>query len=95
MKVFSNATFLAAKLALLPFAYWAAAWSDYAMEPEEFVDAGERVVAFVLQKTTGHGSGVVLERHDAMVFEVRDRKIVRIDYYNNRDQALKAVELAQ
>jgi ketosteroid isomerase-like protein len=73
---------------------WAAAWSEYAMEPEEFLDAGERVVAFILQKATGHGSGVALERHDAMVFEVRDGKIVRLDYYNNRDQALKAVGLA-
>jgi ketosteroid isomerase-like protein len=73
---------------------WAAAWSMYTMEPEEFLDAGDRVVAFILQKTTGHGSGVALERHDAMVFEVRKGKIVRLDYYNNRDQALKAVELA-
>jgi ketosteroid isomerase-like protein len=62
---------------------------------EEFLDAGERVVAFILQKATGQGSGVALERHDAMVFEVRDGRIVRLDYYNNRDQALKAVGLAQ
>src|SRR5438309_6326466 len=56
---------------------WGAAWSEYAMEPEDFVDAGERVVAFIVQKTTGHGSGVALERHDAMAFEVRDAKIAR------------------
>jgi ketosteroid isomerase-like protein len=67
---------------------WAAAWSEYTMQPEEFLDAGERVVAFILQKTTGHGSGISLERHDAMVFEVRDAKIVRVDYYNDRAQAL-------
>ena len=74
---------------------WAAAWSEYAMEPEDSLDAGERVVAFILQKTTGHGSGIALERHDAMVFEVRDAKIVRLDYYNNREQALKRVGLAE
>jgi ketosteroid isomerase-like protein len=74
---------------------WAAAWSEYSMEPEDFLDAGDRVVACILQKTTGHGSGVALERHDAMVFEVRDAKIVRVDYYNNRQQALKAVGLAE
>jgi ketosteroid isomerase-like protein len=72
---------------------WAAAWSEYTMEPEDFVDAGERVVVFIVQKTTGHGSGIALERHDAMVFEVRDAKIVRLDYYNSREQALKAVGL--
>ena len=74
---------------------WASAWSDYTMEPEEFLDAGESVVAFILQRTTGHGSGVALERHDAMVFELRDAKILRLDYYNNRDEALKYVGLAK
>jgi ketosteroid isomerase-like protein len=74
---------------------WAAAWSEYSMEPEEFFDAGARVVAFIRQKTTGKGSGVALERQDAMVFEVRDGKVVRLDYYNNREQALKAVGLAE
>jgi ketosteroid isomerase-like protein len=74
---------------------WASAWSDYTMEPEELLDAGERVIAFVLQRTTGHGSGVALERRDAMVFEVRDGKIVRLDYYNDRDQALRAAGLAE
>jgi ketosteroid isomerase-like protein len=74
---------------------WAAAWSEYTMEPEEFLDAGDQVVAFILQKTTGQGSGIALERHDAMVVEVRDAKIVRHDYYNNRAQALKAVGLEE
>ena len=64
------------------------------MEPEEFLDAGERVVVFVRQKTTGQGSGVALEREDAMVFEFRDWKIARLDYYNSREQALKTVGLA-
>jgi ketosteroid isomerase-like protein len=69
---------------------WETAWSDSEMEPQDFVDAGERVVVFILQKTTGQGSGVALEREDAMVFEVRGEMIVRIDYFNNRQQALAA-----
>jgi ketosteroid isomerase-like protein len=69
---------------------WEAAWSDSTIEPQEFIDAGERVVALIVQKTTGQGSGVVLEREDAIVFEVRGAMIVRIDYYNDRAQALKA-----
>jgi ketosteroid isomerase-like protein len=72
---------------------WEAAWSDSMLEPEEFLDAGDHVVVFVLQKTTGKGSGLALERHDAMVFEVHGSQIVRVDYYNNRDQALKQVGL--
>jgi ketosteroid isomerase-like protein len=73
---------------------WNAAWSTATLEPQEFIDAGERVVALILQKTTGQGSGVALEREDAMVFELRDGMIVRIDYYNDRAQALKDAGVA-
>jgi ketosteroid isomerase-like protein len=73
---------------------WAAAWSEFSMEPEEFLDVGERVVMVFRMKATGLGSGVAVERHDAMVFTVRDEKIVRLDYYNNRADALKAVGMA-
>ena len=74
---------------------WGSAWAEYSIEPEEFIDAGERVVAVVLMKATGLGSGVALERQDAIVWELRDGKIVRVDYYNNREQALEAVGLAE
>src|SRR3954447_10169237 len=62
---------------------WSAAWAEDSIEPEEFIDAEERVVVFIRQRTTGRGSGVVLEREDAMVFEFRDAKIGRLDYYND------------
>jgi ketosteroid isomerase-like protein len=72
---------------------WASAWSSFSMDPEEFIDAGERVVVVLRMRATGRGSGVDVERQDAIVFEVRDDMIVRVDYYNNRAQALKAVGL--
>ena len=74
---------------------WSAAWSEDSIEPEQFLDAGERVVVFIRQRATGQGSGVVLEREDAMVFGIRDRSIARLDYYNDRAQALKAVGLEE
>ena len=72
---------------------WASAWSEYTMEPQEFLDADDRVVVFLRQITTGQGSGVALEREDAMVVQLRDAKIICLDYYNSREQALKAVGL--
>jgi ketosteroid isomerase-like protein len=74
---------------------WSAAWSEYSIEPEEFLDAGDRVVALIRQRTTGGGSGVALERDDAIVFGMRDGKIARLDYYNDRPEALKAVGLEE
>ena len=77
------------------FEDWASAWSDYSSEPEEFIDVDdERVIAVSRVKTTGRSSGVEIERQDAMVFLVRDRQIVHIDYYNSKQQALQAAGLA-
>lgn len=74
---------------------WSAARSDESTEPEEFIEAGDRVVVFVRQRTTVHGSGVSLEREDAMVFALSDGQIVRLDYFNSREQALRAVGLSE
>ena|SRR5436190_5864540 len=76
------------------FEDWASAWSKWSAEPEEFIDADERVIAVFRVTATGRGSGVELERQDAMLYVVRDLKIVRIDYYNSKQQALEAAGLA-
>jgi ketosteroid isomerase-like protein len=72
---------------------WGAAWAEWSIEPEEFIDAGDSVVVFFRMKTKGRGSGVEVERQDALVYKLRNGTIVRGDYYNNREQALKAVGL--
>jgi ketosteroid isomerase-like protein len=75
---------------------WAAAWSEFAVgRAEEWIDAGEEVVVVYRLKATGRASGVKLERQDAMVSCVKDAQIVRVDYYNNRAQALEAVGLQE
>jgi ketosteroid isomerase-like protein len=78
------------------FEDWASAWSGYSSEPEEFIDVDdERVIVVSRVKATGRSSGVEIERQDAMVFVVRDRQVVRLDYYNSKQQALEAVGLEE
>ncbi len=72
---------------------WGAAWSDFTIEPEEFLDAGDRVASVFHMRATGRGSGVEVDRQDAIIWSVRGGKIVRMDYYNNREQALRTVGL--
>ncbi len=74
---------------------WGAAWADWSMEVEQHIDAGDSVVTFFLMRTTGRGSGIDMTRRDAQVHRLRDGKIVRSDYYNDRSLALKAVGLAE
>ena len=45
--------------------------------------------------TKGLGSGVELERQDALVYGCRNDKIIRTDYYNSKQQALEAVGLSE
>ena len=74
---------------------WGAAWADWSIEPEQVIDAGDWVVVFIRMRTRGRGSGVEVERKDAHVYKLGDGKVVRLDYYNDREQALKAVGLAE
>jgi ketosteroid isomerase-like protein len=74
---------------------WGTAWAAYSFEPEEFIDGGDRIVAVIHMTTEGQSSGVETERQDAMVITMRDGRWLRIDYYNNRQQALEAVGLAE
>jgi hypothetical protein len=43
----------------------------------------------------GKGSGVPVERTDALVWMIRDGKTLRLDHYNNRDEALAALGLRE
>jgi ketosteroid isomerase-like protein len=74
---------------------WNVDWANWSVEPDEFIDAGESVVVFIRMRTRGLGSGIATERRDAQVFALAGGKVVRLDYYNDRQQALKAVGLAE
>jgi ketosteroid isomerase-like protein len=74
---------------------WGAAWADWTMEPQDYIDAGDQTVVVFLMKATGRDSGVAVERQDAMVANMHDGKIASLDYYNNKRQALNAVALEE
>jgi ketosteroid isomerase-like protein len=72
---------------------WGAAWAEWSIEPEEFIDAGDSVIVTIRMKVKGRDSGIEVERQDALVYKIRDGKFVRCDYFNNRKQALEAFGL--
>ena len=73
----------------------AEAWDERRLAAEEFIDAGERVVVLVREFRRGRGSGVELETDTAVVFEVRNGRVVRIQGYMDRAEALKAAALSK
>jgi ketosteroid isomerase-like protein len=72
---------------------WQESWAALDLDPEEFIDAGDRVVSVVRQAGRGRVSGVEVEQRFAQVWTLRDGRIVRMDMYPDRGAALKAVGL--
>ncbi|HVE68211.1 MAG TPA: nuclear transport factor 2 family protein [Solirubrobacteraceae bacterium] len=72
---------------------WGAAWDTWSYEPERYIDAGDVVVLFTRTKAKGLASGIELDREEGLIYKLHDGKIARIEYYNDRDQALEAAGL--
>jgi ketosteroid isomerase-like protein len=75
-------------------AHWKAEWDDYKVMPEEFVDAGDRVVVTVRLGGRGRGSGVEIDARFYDVYTLCDGKIVRMDQFTERSEALEVVGLS-
>src|SRR5215216_4533244 len=71
----------------------AEAWDERRLEAEQFIDADDCVVVLLHEFRRGKGSGVETETDTAMVYEVRDGRVVRIQGYMDRGEALGAAGL--
>jgi ketosteroid isomerase-like protein len=74
---------------------WGEAWASYTAEPDLFIDAGDKVVVELKMLAEGSGSGIEIERRDAIVFTVDGGLITSLDYFNNPDQAHQAAGLRE
>jgi ketosteroid isomerase-like protein len=74
---------------------WDASWESWQWEAEDFIEAGDRVVAILRVHARGRHSGVTVERLDGAVWTLSGGKAVRLDYYGSKEEALKSVGLEQ
>jgi ketosteroid isomerase-like protein len=74
--------------ATFPFAEWE-------IEVKDVVSVGDRVVATSRQRGRGATSGVGAELELANLFTLLDGKIVRIQLYRDRQEALEAAGLSE
>jgi ketosteroid isomerase-like protein len=68
---------------------WFDSWHVYRPEPEDFVSAGDQVVALVHLRARGKGSRFEIEEDVADVFEFAGGKISKLRLYVPRDKALE------
>jgi len=69
---------------------WKREWDDYELTLEDFEDMGDRVLATVRFRARGRGSGIAVGARLYDLFTLRDGKIVRMDQFTERAEALVA-----
>jgi ketosteroid isomerase-like protein len=70
-------------------------WADRferTVVPEEYVDLGDWVVVPTSGRVHGKGSGAEVQIRETYAVRLRDHRIVSVDEYRTREEALEAVE---
>jgi uncharacterized protein len=68
-----------------------AAWDSFRMDPEEFFEAGDKLVVIVRVRGRGKASGAEVEARVAHVWTIRDRRAIRFEIYVDPQRALEVV----
>ncbi len=70
-------------------------FEDFRIEPDEFTSVGDQVLVPVRIGGRGKGSGADVEMRRFQVWTLRDGKVVRVDAYQAKAEALEAVGLQE
>jgi ketosteroid isomerase-like protein len=76
-------------------AEWVEGFAEWDMYFEEFIDAGDSVIVRVRQEGRGDHGGVPVSAAFWFVYSVSDGKVLGLDMYARREQALEAVGLRE
>jgi ketosteroid isomerase-like protein len=74
---------------------WLEPWERYELSAEKFIDAGDMVVVFAHVRGRTRRDGVEMDHAPAAVYTLRNGLVSRIEFYLNRDEALRAVGMAE
>jgi ketosteroid isomerase-like protein len=80
--------------ALRFYAGYFEAFQEIVIKPDRFVEAGDSVVVPNVAHQRGR-DGIEVSARSTLVFTITNRRIVRICLYQETEQALKAVGLAE
>jgi ketosteroid isomerase-like protein len=69
-------------------------FEEVVVQPEEFFDAGDRLVVFLLLRSRPNGSSAVIEIRIGHLWTMRDGKAVRLEIFPEREEALEAAGLS-
>jgi ketosteroid isomerase-like protein len=67
------------------FARFLGRWDDYALEIEDMIEQGDRVIVLLDETGTSKGSGVAVRWRSTQLYEVGDGQVTSFTVYPNRD----------
>jgi ketosteroid isomerase-like protein len=74
---------------------WLEVWDEYEVGVDEILAAPDgRIVSLAWQRGKGRRSGLPMEMEWAQITTMRDGKIIQMDNYDRRSQALEAAGLS-
>jgi ketosteroid isomerase-like protein len=69
-------------------------WERFEVEPERLIEAGDTIVALLREIAHARHGDLEVHNDTAMVFKMRQQKIVELTGYLDRAEALRAVDAA-
>ena len=70
-------------------------WETWQMEPEQFRAAGNHVAVVLRYRARGRGSGLEIEGRESALWTLRDGKVARYAWFQERAEALEAAGLEE
>jgi ketosteroid isomerase-like protein len=70
-------------------------YSEFRIEPKEFIDAGDAVVVPVRVTVRGRASGAVADGDQVFVYRLQAGKVTEVREYRETAEALKAVGMEE
>jgi ketosteroid isomerase-like protein len=74
---------------------WHEAYGEIEYSYDELIDAGEHVISVVTRHARGRASGAEVERPFALLWTLREGKVIRVVWFLNRAEALEAARLSE
>jgi ketosteroid isomerase-like protein len=75
---------------------WTEGFEEYSNRFERLIEAGNnKVLGLFVQSGTGKGSGIRFDQPYAVLYDLQDGQVVRIQAYNDRNEALEAAGLRE
>jgi ketosteroid isomerase-like protein len=74
---------------------WLEPWTTYRTEVERLVDAHDQVVALIHDRAGRPDSDAEFDLRSGSVWDLRDGRVVRVEFFRNQTEALEAAGLSE